>query len=183
MLKYNICFVKRGDEILLLNREKASWMGCWNGIGGKLEPMESPREAMLREIEEETGIKAYELHFKGMVTWTGEDFDFGGMYAYMAEVPENYDYITPRKTDEGILDWKKIEWIMNEDNVGIVSNIPRTLPFMLNDAHCYNHHCVYENGQLLKLIQSKIASDIESNENEREQYLQRYSKSSKILNS
>ncbi|WP_053375898.1 NUDIX hydrolase [Paenibacillus sp. FJAT-27812] len=183
MLKYNICFVKRGDEILLLNREKASWMGCWNGIGGKLEPMESPRAAMIREIEEETGIEAYELYFKGLVTWTGEDFDFGGMYAYVAEVPESYDYVTPRKTDEGILDWKKIEWIMNEDNVGIVSNIPRTLPFMLNDAHCYNHHCVYEKGQLLKLIQSLITSDIESNEKERGQYLQTYSDSSKILNS
>lgn len=32
-LKYTICFIKRGDEILLLNREKSSWMGSWNGVG------------------------------------------------------------------------------------------------------------------------------------------------------
>jgi hypothetical protein len=100
MLKYNICFVKRGDEILLLNREKASWMGCWNGIGGKLEPMETPREAMIR--------------------------------------------------------------------------------FMLNDTHCYDHHCEYENGQLQNLIQSRITSEIESNEKAREQYLQSYYDSSII---
>ncbi|WP_169082901.1 NUDIX hydrolase [Paenibacillus sp. PL91] len=181
MLKYNICFVKRGDEILLLNREKASWMGCWNGIGGKLEPMETPREAMIREIEEETGIQACELHFKGLVTWTGEDFDFGGMYAYIAEVPESFEYITPIKTDEGILDWKKIDWIMNDHNVGIVSNIPRTLPIMLNDANCYDHHCVYENGQLQNLIQSSITSEIEANEKAREQYLQSYYNASKLL--
>lgn len=49
-LKYNICFIKQGDRILLLNREKPSWMGCWNGVGGKLEPEESPTQSMIREI-------------------------------------------------------------------------------------------------------------------------------------
>lgn len=94
MLKYNICFIKRGEEILLLNREKASWMGCWNGIGGKLDPLETPRAAMIRELEEETGIQAYSLHFKGLVTWKGDDFDYGGMYAYIAEVPHEIERST-----------------------------------------------------------------------------------------
>ncbi|MDT2194339.1 NUDIX domain-containing protein [Paenibacillus larvae] len=37
MITYNICFIRRGDQILLLNRQKSSWMGAWNGIGGKIE--------------------------------------------------------------------------------------------------------------------------------------------------
>ncbi|KRE40008.1 NUDIX hydrolase [Paenibacillus sp. Soil522] len=174
MLKYNICFIKRGDEILLLNREKASWMGCWNGIGGKLDPQETPREAMIREMEEETGIKAYSLHFKGLVTWSGDDFDFGGMYAYIAEVPESFDYAVPIKTDEGILDWKKIDWILNDNNVGIVSNIPKTLPWMLNESKCFDHHCVYVKGQLLDIVQTEVSAQIETSGERREHYLQRY---------
>ncbi|MCK5130449.1 MAG: NUDIX domain-containing protein, partial [Clostridiales bacterium] len=46
--KYTICFIKRNDEILLLNRENDSWMGCWNGVGGRLEDGESPTECILR---------------------------------------------------------------------------------------------------------------------------------------
>ncbi|HTG68350.1 MAG TPA: NUDIX domain-containing protein [Candidatus Udaeobacter sp.] len=174
MLKFNICFIKRGDEILLLNREKASWMGCWNGIGGKLEPQEMPREAMMREMEEETGIKEYSLHFKGLVTWSGDDFDFGGMYAYVAEVPESFAYAAPIKTEEGLLDWKKIDWIMNDNNVGIVTNIPKTLPWMLYETNCFDHHCVYVKGQLLKIIHTEVSADIETIVEQRECYLQRY---------
>jgi 8-oxo-dGTP diphosphatase len=31
--------------------------GKWNGLGGKLEPDESPLEAAIRELEEEAGLK------------------------------------------------------------------------------------------------------------------------------
>jgi len=126
---------------------------------------------MIREIEEETGIKNYDLQFKGLVTWTGDDFDFGGMYAYIAEVPESFDYVTPMKTDEGILDWKTFEWIMNNNNVGIVSNIPITLPMMLSDAASYDHHCVYRNGKLIDIMHKEISSSIESDTSCRELYL------------
>ncbi|MDQ8735318.1 8-oxo-dGTP diphosphatase [Paenibacillus sp. LHD-38] len=174
MLKYNICFIKRGEEILLLNREKASWMGCWNGIGGKLDSLETPRAAMIRELEEETGIQAYSLHFKGLVTWKGDDFDYGGMYAYIAEVPPDFEYPTPRKTDEGILDWKKIDWIMNADNAGIVSNIPVTLPYMLNQASCFDHHCLYKLDKLLEIVHSEVSPSLETNETDRVIYLEKY---------
>ncbi|OMF21461.1 DNA mismatch repair protein MutT [Paenibacillus sp. FSL H8-0548] len=174
MLKYNICFVKRGNEILLLNRERSSWMGCWNGIGGKLDSQETPREAMIREMVEETGIEEYDLHFKGLVTWSGDDFDFGGMYAYVAEVPENIEYATPKKMDEGILDWKKLEWIMDSNNVGIVSNIRLTLPYMLKEKGCYDHHCRYENGVLMEVLHKEISVDLEMISERREQYLRSY---------
>lgn len=174
MLKYNICFIKRGEEILLLNRERASWMGCWNGVGGKLDPSETPRAAMIRELEEETGIQSYELHFKGLVTWKGDDFDYGGMYAYIAEVPPDFVYPTPSKTDEGILDWKKTDWIMNADNAGIVSNIPITLPYMLDEANCFDHHCLYKQDKLLEIVHSEVSASLETDDSVRALYLDKY---------
>ncbi|RCW50377.1 NUDIX hydrolase [Paenibacillus prosopidis] len=174
MLKYNICFIKRGQEILLLNREYPSWMGCWNGIGGKLELHETPRESMIREIEEETNIRDYVLHFKGIVTWTSDGSNFGGMYAYVAEVSESFEYQTPIKTVEGILDWKKIDWIMHSQNVGVASNLPETLDLMLNDSHSYDHHCVYLKGKLQEHIPTLIHPHMETDEWLREQYFQKY---------
>lgn len=73
MIAYNIGFVCRRDEVLLLNREFPGWMGCWNGIGGKLESGEALRNSMVREIREEAFLESgqYELQFKGLVTWGG----------------------------------------------------------------------------------------------------------------
>ncbi|MEK3914065.1 8-oxo-dGTP diphosphatase [Paenibacillus sp. FSL H7-0331] len=151
-LKYNICFIKQGDRILLLNREKPSWMGCWNGVGGKLEPEESPTQSMIREISEEVNLTAadYELSYKGIVTWTVDGQDLGGMYLYAAELPTQFPYFTPIKTTEGILDWKQIDWILNPRNQGVASNIPVFLNALIYDPACYEHHCVYSDGRLIR---------------------------------
>ena len=48
------------DKILMIHRIKKNkdiHEGKWNGIGGKLELEESPREAAIREILEESGIE------------------------------------------------------------------------------------------------------------------------------
>lgn len=41
MYSFTICFIKQGNNILLLNRESPEWMGIWNGVGGKLEEGET----------------------------------------------------------------------------------------------------------------------------------------------
>lgn len=152
MLKYTIAFLKRGDEILLLNREKPYWMGCWNGVGGKLLPNETPLDCVLREIKEETGIKLETIHYKGTVTWNVGSFDGGGMYLYLADLPADFSYSTPAKTDEGILDWKKIDWILDTENQGI-ANLHYFFPAMLHDNQTYEHRFIYE-GDLVKSFTS-----------------------------
>lgn len=156
MLKYTIGFIRRGDEILLLNREKSTWMGSWNGVGGKLEKGESPRQCILREVLEETGIVLEEIEFKGLVTWEGDKSYHGGMYAFIGEVPESYEYTTPIKTDEGILDWKKIDWIFHPDNTG-VANLQYFLQELLRDKEVYEHHFVYRNGNVEKFERKSLS--------------------------
>ncbi len=57
MYKHTLCFIKRNEEILMLNREYAPVKGLWNGVGGKIEKGETPLENTIREIKEETNIK------------------------------------------------------------------------------------------------------------------------------
>lgn len=143
MLKYTICFIKRGNEILMLNRESSSWMGMWNGVGGKLEKDETPLQCILREVKEETGISLTDAEYKGNVIWGVDESYSGGMYAYIAELPTTYEYPTPIKMEEGILDWKDLDWLLHPENVG-VANLKYFLQLMLNDPLTYNHCFVYE---------------------------------------
>ncbi|WP_028988151.1 NUDIX hydrolase [Thermicanus aegyptius] len=146
MLRFTICFILQGDKILLLNREKPAWMGRWNGVGGKIEPGETPQESILREIREETDLTLEEVSYKGIVTWSGEGVEQGGMHLFLAYLPEDYIYETPKKIREGILDWKSLDWVLDPRNEGVASNIPYFLPVMLQEKGLYDHHCRFEQG-------------------------------------
>lgn len=50
-----LCLVRRGEQILLQNRVKKDWCG-YALPGGHVEPGESIVDAVIREIEEETGL-------------------------------------------------------------------------------------------------------------------------------
>lgn len=51
--------ILRGDEVLVCQRKAGAPMGLkWEFPGGKLEPGESPEQALKRELHEELGIEA-----------------------------------------------------------------------------------------------------------------------------
>lgn len=148
-LQFTLCFIKREEHILLLNRTKPPWQGMWNGIGGKIEPGESPEESIQREVYEEAGLKI-DARLKGCVTWETDHEEAGGMYLFVADLREPPPYATPKRTAEGVLDWKAIDWIMSPDNLGIINNIPKFLPSLLEEERLYQHHCVYQQHQLVE---------------------------------
>jgi len=157
---YTICFIRQAGKILLLNRNAPPWMGMWNGVGGKIEPGETPYRSVLREIVEETGLYLETVIERGVVTWTVDGEPRGGMYAFVAELPESVEYPTPVLTKEGILDWKSIDWIMHPENEGVAHNIPHFLNKMLNEQQNYNHRCVFQDGKLLSVQSVPMPQDV-----------------------
>src|SRR5690606_3914655 len=89
------------------------------------------------------------IQFKGIVTWIVDGKGVGGMYVYLVELPSDYYYETPVRTAEGILDWKKIEWILHTENKGVVNNIPRSIQRIITSVKCFEHRCYYKDGQLI----------------------------------
>ncbi len=45
-----------GHEVLLLKRATEPFLGAWFPVEGAIDPGESPDEAMVRELREETGL-------------------------------------------------------------------------------------------------------------------------------
>ncbi|MCP8967110.1 NUDIX hydrolase [Ectobacillus ponti] len=149
MHKYTICFIQRGNDVLLLNRSYSPNMGLWNGVGGKLDAGETPEQGILREVMEETGILLSAVSYRGTVTWKSDHEDWGGMYMYTAQMPD-IPYVTPQGAEEGILDWKPIAWVLDPENDGVVSNIRHFLPHALA-GRVMEHTCHYDGNQLVSV--------------------------------
>jgi len=100
-----LCYVRRGEQTLMVHRVKKAQdmhQGKWNGLGGKLEPGESPEECARREILEESGLEVKELTWKGVLTFpgfsNGEDWY---AFVFVARVKEGELIDSP----EGDLKW------------------------------------------------------------------------------
>jgi 8-oxo-dGTP diphosphatase len=161
-LPYTICFCYRGERVLLLHRRNAPNRHRWNGLGGKIEAGESPRQSIIREMMEEANIDlnaAPSFRFAGIVTWgsRGDRPDARrGMYAYLAELsPEQALWEGERQTTEGRLAWKTLAWICDHRNKQIVSNVTYCLPHMLTATTPHSYHCDYSD-IMTKLIQVTI---------------------------
>jgi len=105
-----LCYLRKNDQTLMIHRVKKHndmhW-GKWNGLGGKLEPGESPEDCVRREVEEESGLLVKKMWLKGFLSFPGfaNDEDW---YAFVFVVPEFEGQII--ESVEG-----DIEWIDNSD--------------------------------------------------------------------
>ncbi|MBO5078821.1 MAG: 8-oxo-dGTP diphosphatase [Oscillospiraceae bacterium] len=113
MINTTLCYITRGNEVLMLHRVKKQKdinKDKWIGVGGKFEGMESPDECLLREVYEETGLKLTAWQCRGIVTFITED-DKGAfgefMYLFTADGFEG----TLKECDEGDLQWVSREFL------------------------------------------------------------------------
>jgi len=59
MVQYVVGFLfdDKAQRVALIEKQKPEWqLGRLNGIGGRIEPNETPHAAIVREFEEEAGI-------------------------------------------------------------------------------------------------------------------------------
>ena len=88
MINSTLCYVTRGDEVLMLHRVKKKNdlnQDKWIGIGGKFEAGETPDECLLREAKEETGLTLTDWKCRGVVTFLSDRWEGEYMYLFTAD--------------------------------------------------------------------------------------------------
>ena len=64
----NMCMVCDGNKIVVIDRQKKDWPGI-TFPGGHVERGESFTDAVIREVQEETGLKIYSPQLCGIKDW------------------------------------------------------------------------------------------------------------------
>jgi 8-oxo-dGTP diphosphatase len=97
--------VKHAGKTLMIHRVKKAndvHQGKWNGLGGKLDPGETPEECVVREVWEESGLRIHNPELKGFLTFPGfaNDEDW---YAFVFVAREFEGELI--ESPEGPLEW------------------------------------------------------------------------------
>lgn len=104
-----LCFLLRGDEVLL-GLKKIGWgKGKWNGVGGKVEKGETFLSGAVREIAEEINVLVKEEHLEKIAELLFRFIDeFGALHEMEGQVYFVREWVgEPSESDEILPKWHK----------------------------------------------------------------------------
>lgn len=104
MINTTLCYIRRGEDYLMLHRVKKKNdinHDKWIGVGGKFEDKESPEDCLLREVWEETGLTLTGYRYRGIVTFVSDRYETELMHLFTADRWTG----TIKDCDEGVLEW------------------------------------------------------------------------------
>lgn len=104
-----LCILENNDEFLLIKRGKIKTDleelgGFYIPIGGKIDPYETPEDAIAREVFEETGIKINNPHLLGILTETSPLPKYNNIVYFFYE---NIEKQPTKDCEEGYFEWIK----------------------------------------------------------------------------
>lgn len=156
MRKATLCFVKKGNKILVINRNKPPFVGMWNAVGGKVKEGESIEECAIREIKEESGVTVESAEVFSVFTWNYDD-ETG--YATLSVLPDDYDETAfPKETEEGVVTFKDIDWIVSPENYGVIDDLKIFIGDIKKNKKT-DYHLIYDNKTLVKAIEKPHAEN------------------------
>ena len=143
-----LCLIYDEGRILLQNRVKKDWKG-YTLPGGHVEPGESIVEAVIREMQEETGLTIRHPQLCGVKQFPIKNYDYGeGRYlVFLFKTNQFEGELVSSK--EG-----KMEWVQRDElaDVPTVNDLEELLQVMERDDLTEFQYVVEDGEWLAKLV-------------------------------
>lgn len=149
MKNTTLCYVEQDGKYLMLLRNKKKQdenAGKWIGVGGKFEEGESPQDCLLREVQEETGLRLTQYRFRGIVTFVSNQYETEYMHLFTAHGFEGERI----PCDEGELRWVEKDEVLS---LPLWEGDREFLRLLREDAPFFSLKLVYQGD---KLVSSKL---------------------------
>ncbi len=138
-----------GREALMIHRNKRPddlHYGKYNGLGGRIEPGESVVAGMRREILEESGLVAEELHLRGTISWPGFGKNGEAWFGFIFRI-DRWSGVPHAGNHEGTLLWVAVDRI---GELPLWESDRLFLPMVFDRAPRTFHGVMpYENGRMV----------------------------------
>lgn len=126
-LPSTLCYLVDAGRLLMLKRRKEPFSGHWTAPGGKIRPGETPLDAVVREMREETGLEIIDPRLKAICSESGDEFYNWLLFIFRAHRFEG----EPRESDEGVLEWIPLEELPGRRLPDVDRHV---LSYVLDDA-------------------------------------------------
>jgi 8-oxo-dGTP diphosphatase len=107
-------YLVQQDKVLLVRRHKRpqdAHLGKYNGLGGKLEPLEDVVSGLRREFLEEAGIELESVELRGTINWSGFGKQGEDWFGFVFLVRGHTGTIM-LENPEGTLEWVEISKLL-----------------------------------------------------------------------
>ena len=139
----NMCMITDGTRVLVQNRLDPDWSG-YTFPGGHVEPGESFTDAVIREVQEETGLTIEAPRLCGIKDWPEDD---GSRYMVLLYRAERFSG-TLTSSGEGEVSWVELDELRSLPLADSMENMLRV--FLEEDVS--EQYYLLENGKWVEML-------------------------------
>jgi len=110
--------IRKGDRILATQRGHGDWKDYWEFPGGKVEPGESPEQALAREIHEELDTEIGVDKYLTTIDWDYPQFHLT-MHCFMCSLLQDALHLNEHEAARwlGIHELDSVNWLPADDQL------------------------------------------------------------------
>lgn len=110
--------IRKGDRILATQRGYGDWKDYWEFPGGKVEPGESPEQALAREIHEELDTEIGVDKYLTTIDWDYPQFHLT-MHCFMCSLLQDALHLNEHEAARwlGIHELDSVNWLPADDQL------------------------------------------------------------------